>query len=92
MLVTDSGCVPSFSDNCSIWRLTRLRCVLLVGMYACMDQTEQDFAEIAGAGLNWVRLPIPFWAIDGRAVPREGVLEVSVPAWGPALGVRTSWA
>jgi glucan 1,3-beta-glucosidase len=27
-------------------------------------QTEQDFAEIAGAGLNWVRLPIPFWAID----------------------------
>ncbi|KAF8914474.1 putative ectomycorrhiza-upregulated exo-beta-1,3-glucanase GH5 [Mucidula mucida] len=25
---------------------------------------EKDFAEIAGAGLNWVRLPIPFWAID----------------------------
>lgn len=27
-------------------------------------QTEQDIAEIAAAGLNWVRLPIPFWAID----------------------------
>jgi len=27
-------------------------------------QTEQDIAEIASAGLNWVRLPIPFWAID----------------------------
>ncbi|KAF9471389.1 glycoside hydrolase family 5 protein [Pholiota conissans] len=26
--------------------------------------TEQDIAEIAAAGLNWVRLPIPFWAID----------------------------
>ncbi|EDR06394.1 glycoside hydrolase family 5 protein [Laccaria bicolor S238N-H82] len=26
--------------------------------------TEQDFAEIAGAGLNWVRLPIPFWAVE----------------------------
>ncbi|KAF9783809.1 glycoside hydrolase [Thelephora terrestris] len=26
--------------------------------------TEIDFAEIAGAGLNWVRLPIPYWAID----------------------------
>ncbi|PCH35792.1 glycoside hydrolase family 5 protein [Wolfiporia cocos MD-104 SS10] len=26
--------------------------------------TEQDIAEIAGAGLNWIRLPIPFWAID----------------------------
>lgn len=21
-------------------------------------------AEIAGAGLNWIRLPIPFWAIE----------------------------
>jgi aryl-phospho-beta-D-glucosidase BglC (GH1 family) len=27
-------------------------------------QTEDDIAEIAGAGLNWVRIPIPFWAID----------------------------
>ncbi|KAH7103862.1 glycoside hydrolase family 5 protein [Auriculariales sp. MPI-PUGE-AT-0066] len=26
--------------------------------------TEQDFAEIAGAGLNWVRIPIPYWAIE----------------------------
>ncbi|KAG1738187.1 glycoside hydrolase family 5 protein [Suillus lakei] len=23
-----------------------------------------DIAEIAGAGLNWIRLPIPFWAIE----------------------------
>ncbi|KAH6910207.1 ectomycorrhiza-upregulated exo-beta-1,3-glucanase GH5 [Coprinopsis sp. MPI-PUGE-AT-0042] len=26
--------------------------------------TEKDIAEIAGAGLNWVRLPIPYWAIE----------------------------
>ncbi|KAL0946390.1 hypothetical protein HGRIS_012619 [Hohenbuehelia grisea] len=26
--------------------------------------TEEDIAEIAGAGLNWIRLPIPFWAVD----------------------------
>jgi len=26
--------------------------------------TEQDFAQIAGAGLNWIRLPIPFWFIE----------------------------
>ncbi|PWN30893.1 glycoside hydrolase [Jaminaea rosea] len=26
--------------------------------------TEQDFAMIAGAGLNWVRLPIGFWAFE----------------------------
>ncbi|TIB03003.1 hypothetical protein E3P94_00856 [Wallemia ichthyophaga] len=26
--------------------------------------TEKDFADIAAAGLNWVRLPIPFWMIE----------------------------
>ncbi|KAH9936894.1 glycoside hydrolase [Epithele typhae] len=26
--------------------------------------TEQDFAQIAGAGLNWIRLPVPYWAIE----------------------------
>ncbi|KAG5641224.1 hypothetical protein DXG03_005699 [Asterophora parasitica] len=26
--------------------------------------TEEDIAEIAGAGLNWVRLPVPYWAIE----------------------------
>ncbi|KAJ7719597.1 exo-beta-1,3-glucanase [Mycena metata] len=27
-------------------------------------ETEQDFANIAAAGLNWVRIPIGFWAIE----------------------------
>ena len=27
-------------------------------------QTEQDFAQIAGAGLNHVRIPLPYWAIE----------------------------
>lgn len=26
--------------------------------------TERDFADIAAAGLNWVRLPVGFWAIE----------------------------
>lgn len=26
--------------------------------------TEEDFANIAAAGLNWVRLPIGFWALE----------------------------
>ncbi|KAM0787105.1 hypothetical protein ACM66B_006360 [Microbotryomycetes sp. NB124-2] len=26
--------------------------------------TEKDFAQIAGAGLNWVRIPIPWWIIE----------------------------
>ncbi|KAL8279683.1 hypothetical protein RQP46_007996 [Phenoliferia psychrophenolica] len=26
--------------------------------------TEKDFAEIAAAGLNWVRIPIPYWIIE----------------------------
>lgn len=29
-------------------------------------QTEQDFAEIAGYGLNFVRIPLPYWAIEVR--------------------------
>lgn len=29
--------------------------------------TEQDFANIAAAGLNWVRLPIGFWAFETYA-------------------------
>jgi len=27
-------------------------------------QTEKDFAEIAGAGLNFLRIPIAWWAIE----------------------------
>jgi aryl-phospho-beta-D-glucosidase BglC (GH1 family) len=30
-------------------------------------QTEEDFAQIAGAGLNFVRIPLPYWAIETRA-------------------------
>jgi hypothetical protein len=30
------------------------------------EQTEQDFAEIAGAGLNFVRIPLAYWAIETR--------------------------
>ncbi|KAJ1306352.1 hypothetical protein OPQ81_007358 [Rhizoctonia solani] len=35
--------------------------------------TEEDFAQIAAAGLNWVRLPIPFWAVE--KLPEEPFLE-----------------
>ena len=28
------------------------------------EQTEIDFAQIAGAGLTWVRLALPYWAIQ----------------------------
>ncbi|KAF7977045.1 hypothetical protein HWV62_4814 [Athelia sp. TMB] len=26
--------------------------------------TEEDIAQIAGAGMNWIRVPIPYWAIE----------------------------
>lgn len=26
--------------------------------------TEVDFARIVGSGLNWIRLPVPFWMIE----------------------------
>lgn len=31
-----------------------------------MTQTEQDFAQIAAAGLNWIRLPVGYWMIETR--------------------------
>lgn len=37
------------------------------------EQTERDFADMAAAGLNWVRLPFPFWAIE--TYPGEPFLE-----------------
>ncbi|KIJ51370.1 glycoside hydrolase family 5 protein [Sphaerobolus stellatus SS14] len=35
--------------------------------------TEEDFAQIAAAGLAWIRLPIPYWAIN--TWPGEPFLE-----------------
>lgn len=35
-------------------------------VFIIFTQTEKDFAEIAGAGLNFVRIPIPYWAIETR--------------------------
>ena len=52
--------------------ITRLSLYVRSGNIYCVDahgktQTEQDFAQIAGAGLNYVRLPLPYWAIETRA-------------------------
>jgi glucan 1,3-beta-glucosidase len=41
--------------------------------------TEEDIAQIAGAGLNWIRLPIPFWAVGEWSEVGEPFL------------ARTSW-
>ncbi|KAJ7481290.1 glycoside hydrolase family 5 protein [Mycena galericulata] len=42
--------------------------------------TEEDIAQIAGAGLNWVRVPIPFWAISTWSdVGTDGTSEVAEP-------------
>ncbi|KAI0829201.1 glycoside hydrolase [Trametes gibbosa] len=49
--------------------------------------TEQDFAQIAGAGLNWIRLPMPYWAIE--TWPGEPFLEHA--AWKYVL-LAFRWA
>ncbi|EEB95117.1 hypothetical protein MPER_05967, partial [Moniliophthora perniciosa FA553] len=41
--------------------------------------TEKDFAEIAAAGLNYVRIPLPYWAIDVQ----EGEPFLPQVAWKP---------
>lgn len=42
--------------------------------------TEEDIAQIAGAGLNFIRLPIPFWAVETWSdVGTDGTNEVGEP-------------
>ncbi|KAL7421974.1 hypothetical protein Q5752_003746 [Cryptotrichosporon argae] len=55
--------------------------------------TERDFAEIASAGLNWVRLPLPHWAIE--TWPGEPYLErvswtyfLKAIGWARKYGLR----
>ncbi|KAK7017753.1 glycoside hydrolase family 5 protein [Favolaschia claudopus] len=57
---------PSASDEWSLSALMRADGTLKDTMekhYATFI-TEKDIAQIASAGLNWVRLPIPFWAVS----------------------------
>ncbi|KAF9258346.1 glycoside hydrolase [Marasmius fiardii PR-910] len=57
--------------------------------------TEKDIAEIAGAGLNWIRLPVPFWAID--TWPGEPFLAktswkyiLRILGWARKYGIRVN--
>jgi hypothetical protein len=48
--------------------------ILVLLMLMKKTQTELDFAQIAGAGLNFVRIPLPYWAIetwDGEAFLKQ---------------------
>jgi glucan 1,3-beta-glucosidase len=56
-------------------------------------KTERDFAEIASAGLNWIRLPIAHWAIE--TWPEEPYLErvswkyvLKAIQWARKYGIR----
>ncbi|KAF9512116.1 glycoside hydrolase family 5 protein [Hydnum rufescens UP504] len=55
--------------------------------------TEEDFAMIAGAGLNWVRIPFPYWGV--AKFPGEPFLEgvawkyfLKAIAWARKYGIR----
>ncbi|TIC14480.1 glycoside hydrolase [Wallemia mellicola] len=55
--------------------------------------TEKDFADIAAAGLNWIRLPIPFWmieTIDGEPFYEGGAFKYFENAvkWARKYGLR----
>lgn len=69
--------------------------LLFVSFLIVHLQTEEDFAQIAGAGLNWVRLPIPYWAIE--TYPDEPFLErvvwkyvLKAFKWARKYGLRIS--
>jgi hypothetical protein len=53
-----------------------------------IPQTEEDIAEIAGAGLTWVRVPIGFWAIE--TFPGEPFLAKTSWKYVAVLNLRFS--
>ncbi|KAJ7929518.1 glycoside hydrolase [Mycena leptocephala] len=99
---------PSAPDEWTLAALMRADGSLEKTMETHYDTfiTEQDLAEIAGAGLNWVRVPIPFWAISvwsdvgtdptGAAVAEpflEGVVwkyVVRLLGWARKYGIRVN--
>lgn len=57
--------------------------------------TEQDFIDMVAAGLNWIRIPIPHWAIE--TFPGEPFLEgvawkyiVRALTWARKYGLRVN--
>jgi aryl-phospho-beta-D-glucosidase BglC (GH1 family) len=51
------------------WKLTTrpslfVYSILLLSLVNSQQKTEKDFAEIAAAGLNFLRIPIGYWAIE----------------------------
>ncbi|KXN84327.1 putative glucan 1,3-beta-glucosidase D [Leucoagaricus sp. SymC.cos] len=55
--------------------------------------TEKDFADIAAAGLNWVRIPIGFWAIETVndepfLVGTSWAYFLKAIQWGRKYGIR----
>ena len=52
--------------------------------------SEEDMAQITGAGLNWVRLRLPFWKIEKWNDVGAGVDGSGVTVRKPFLA-RTCW-
>ncbi|KZV83788.1 glycoside hydrolase [Exidia glandulosa HHB12029] len=56
--------------------------------------TEEDFANIAGAGLNWIRLPIPYHSLGGLMGDEPFLANVSWTymlkafSWARKYGIR----
>ncbi|KAF7364585.1 Glycoside hydrolase family 5 protein [Mycena venus] len=99
---------PSAGDEWDLATLMRADGTLQTKMEQHYDTfiTEEDIAQIAGAGLNWVRVPIPFWAVstwsdvgqlgDGTSEAEpflEGVCWkyiVRLFAWARKYGIRVN--
>ncbi|KAG8826365.1 hypothetical protein FRC18_010071 [Serendipita sp. 400] len=66
------GLVPFYPNAVDEWTLSQLIQQRDGNLNAIEEHyktfiVEEDFAMIAAAGLNWVRLPLPFWAIEKYA-------------------------
>ncbi|KAJ7662453.1 glycoside hydrolase superfamily [Mycena rosella] len=98
---------PAATDEWTLSAFMRADNTLATKLEAHYDTfiTEEDIAQIAGAGLNWVRVPIPFWAVstwsdvgtDGNGAVAEPFLEgvcwkyiVRLLGWARKYGIRVN--
>ncbi len=63
---TANGGLQQLENHYKTFIVSYFQSLLQIQPLTAILQTEQDFAQIAAAGLNFVRIPIPFWAIETR--------------------------
>jgi glucan 1,3-beta-glucosidase len=61
---TGNGGISQLENRYKTFIVSHPRISVLQQSLTEEEQTEKDIAEIAGAGLNFVHIPLAYWAIE----------------------------